>query len=105
MKKEKIEELKRLIEAQKEKIDTYEIDPDEYEESYCEAMDEQGEISISGLTFAPSRIVKELDPVAYRCGLVDYVDSIDVDESEEYQALKEELEDLENELEELEEEE
>jgi len=40
----------------------------------------------------------------YSCGFSDYVDSLDIEDSEEYQNLVTELEELQKELEELEEE-
>jgi hypothetical protein len=40
-------------------------------------LDECGpEVSVAGLSFLPSRVVEELDPVAFRCGVCDYVDSL-----------------------------
>ena len=57
--------------------------PEDVEESYHEALDEGGPVTIGGLEFWPSRILKELDPIAYRCGLIDYTDSL----SEDYLVL------------------
>tara|TARA_R110002167_G_scaffold208289_1_gene412335 strand:+ start:442 stop:684 length:243 start_codon:yes stop_codon:yes gene_type:complete len=34
------------------------------------------EVKIGNITFSPSRVLKELDPIAYRCGLGDYLDSL-----------------------------
>jgi len=42
--------------------------------------------------------------IAYRCGLSDYVDSIDVSEDEDYQALEQEIEELQGEIDDLQEE-
>ena len=33
-------------------------------------------IKIGYIEFEPSRVLEELDPIAYRCGLNDYYDSI-----------------------------
>lgn len=55
----------------------------------------------------------ELDPVAYRCGLLDYLDGLDQDEEkmnndsclelfEELEEIKSEIEELEDEMSELE---
>ncbi len=100
------------IEVKQREIDRFEIDPDEHEEDYRESLNSEGDINVCGLTFSPSRIIEELDPTAYHCGLVDYVDSLDVSDDpaykeleEELEALEDELTDLESELEELEEEE
>lgn len=64
-------------------------------------LDENGPVNVAGLEFYPSRILQELDPIALRCGLIDYVDSLEVDEDEDYRELEEELGDLEAELDEL----
>ena len=60
------------------------------------------EVTIGSLTFSPSDIMKELDPIAYRCGKSDYESNYDLDDCEEYNDLKDELEILEYELELLE---
>ena len=41
------------------------------EEMYIDMLNEQGDITIGCLTFSPADILKQLDPVAYRCGLSD----------------------------------
>lgn len=51
------------------------------EDLYDEALDGDGEVEVGGLTFYPSRIIRELDPTAYRCGFNDYMDSCYQDES------------------------
>ena len=50
----------------------------EYEafKMYDECFDEGGLIKIGNLTFEPSQIVKQLDPVAYRVGFNDFCDSL-----------------------------
>lgn len=45
------------------------------QDSYDEVLDSYGEVKIGYLTFMPSTIVKELDPIAYRVGFDDYCDS------------------------------
>ncbi len=100
------------IEDKQKEIDRFEIDPEEHEEEYKESLNSEGDVNVCGLTFSPSRIIEELDPTAYRCGLLDYIDSLDVSDDPAYKELEEELEiledeltDLEGELEDLEEEE
>lgn len=44
-------------------------------ESYDEMLDSFGEVKIGSLTFLPSQIVKELDPIAYSVGFDDYCDA------------------------------
>lgn len=55
-------------------------------ESYRESLDYcYPEVRIWGCTFEPSRILEELDPIAFRQGYLDYADAagIDVDELED----------------------
>ena len=49
---------------------------EDIEEMYKEALDEMGEVKLGNLTFSPSRIIKELDPTAYRTGLGEYEDML-----------------------------
>ena len=42
-------------------------------DSYDESLDSDGVVNVGGLEFYPSRIIEELDPVAYRCGYNDWV--------------------------------
>jgi hypothetical protein len=54
-------------------------------EQYDEMLDEcYEEVRLGGLTFSPSRVLKKMDPVAYRCWFNDWMDSQDLttDESE-----------------------
>lgn len=53
---------------------------DEYEalQSYEDMLDECYEpIDICGLTYDPSVALKRVDPTAYRCGFLDYCDSME----------------------------
>ncbi|QUD16406.1 hypothetical protein SYGMH1_75 [Escherichia phage vB_EcoM_SYGMH1] len=96
--------LKKQIADLENKIDNFEIDEDKYDENYNEWLDEiHGEIMIGNISFLPSRILKELDPIAYRCGFSDYIDSLDIEDDEEYQELQIELGEVKEELSKLEE--
>lgn len=95
--------LVAAIEQINNKIENFEIDPDDYEDDYDIFLDEGGAVMVGGYEFLPSRILRELDPIAYRCGLNDYVDNIDVSDDANYCDLCDELADLEAELEEVEE--
>ena len=80
------------LESQQSKI---ELDPDNYEDQFDDMLDESiQEIEIGCLTYSPSHVLKNVDPVAYRCGLVDYIDSFDVEDSAEYKELQEEIDQL-----------
>jgi len=43
-------------------------------EMYDDALNVQGRITIGNLSFLPSDILRELDPIAYRVGFNDYCD-------------------------------
>lgn len=59
-------------------------------ETYDDMLDETyGEVEIAGMTYYTSNALKEIDPIAYRCGLSDYqsniiseADTIEIDENE-----------------------
>lgn len=60
---------------------------EEYEatERYNDMIDECNPIvSIFGMEYLPSRVLEEIDPIAYNCGLADYLDAngLTTDESE-----------------------
>lgn len=65
------------------------------EEQYDEMLDEQGDIHIGSLTYSPSQVLKEVDPIAYRCGFSDvqeyetrYVCPICEEEHEDFDEAK-----------------
>jgi predicted nuclease with TOPRIM domain len=103
-----IEELNDLIEQKQseiqdkqDEIDDFEIDESYHEESYRDMLDDcYPEL----FNMQPSRILEECDPIAYKCGLSDYVDGYDLDDLDEYKDLLDELEELQNDLEKLEDE-
>ena len=60
---------------------------EEYEatERYNDMIDECNPIvSIFGMEYLPSRVLEDIDPIAYNCGLADYLDAngLTTDESE-----------------------
>ena len=90
------------LREKQEQLENFEIDPDDYEDQYCDFLDEFETVKIGNLEYSPSLVLKEVDPTAYRCGLLDYVDSIDKTDSEEYKELEDEIAELESEIEDLE---
>lgn len=95
----------QLIEAQQnlesaESIrDAVEIDVDDHEQQYKEMLDDcYGEFH----GFEYSRILEELDPIAFRCGLNDYCDNLDVEDTQEWIEANEKVESIESEIEDLE---
>lgn len=96
------QELIEQIDDLKKEMENFEIDPYDYEEAFKDMIDDiDGPVVIAGLKFTASRILEELDPVAYRCSLTDWVDSLDKEDDKDYQELQEKLEELESELEDI----
>lgn len=96
-----ISEWKDNITSKQSEIDNfeYECSDDEFSD-WIDSI--YPEVNIGSLTFSPSDVMKELDPIAYRCGKSDYESNYDLDDCEEYTTLKDELETLEDELSDLE---
>ena len=46
---------------------------------YDEMLDGVSEVKIGNLTYNPSRVLKELDPIAYNCGFSDFLDLEDLE--------------------------
>ena len=110
MKEHEIRKMQAQIADKEKQQSNIEIDPDDFADQFDEMLDESGTVDAGGYSFYPSRILKELDPIAYSCSLNDYADSVfDASETDDYKALQEEIdqlqsdiEDLENEIEDLE---
>ena len=48
-------------------------------EMYDEMLNECNEVvKIGNLTYLPAQVLKEVDPIAYRCGFADFLDDIGV---------------------------
>ena len=100
-----IEAKKAEIDAKQKEIDTFEPDQDEAENAYTEFLDEcHEEIKIGYLSWPASRVLKEMDEIAFRCGLQDFIcnDVADLEKFEGYTELKEKLDELQDELYDLE---
>lgn len=87
------EEILALIEEKTERKNA--IENNEVDNEYDDMLDECYEHpKIAGIEFYPSNILKECDPVAYRCYSSDYFD-------EELSQLESYLKDLQEELKEV----
>ena len=103
MKEHAISKLKAQIKNKETQQNEIECDPDDFADLFDECLDEASSIKVAGCTFYSSQILKECDPVAYRCGLNDFADSqFDKEETEEYKALQEEIDQLESDIGDLE---
>ena len=86
-----IEKINELI----EKIETLIIDKDnisiddldiDREEMFSSMLDDcYDKITICGVEFLPSDVLKSCDPVAYKCYYNDYISEIDIEDLSEYQ--------------------
>ena len=85
----KASQLRQLIQAemarQKKIVSKSRAD---YEEIFDEMLDEQGPVKIFNLSFEPSRILKELDSIAYRTGVNDFIDSLGEEEESSVNAAR-----------------
>jgi hypothetical protein len=84
--------MKFTDEQIKDKLDELGYSPVEesdYEERYCDELDDLYNFEQIGGPFShmlPSRVLEEIDPIMYRCGLSDFFDSymnsdfVDVDD-------------------------
>ena len=89
-------------------METFEPDEKEAEDAYDDMLDVCYEpFRIGRMEYCPSQVLREVDPIAYHCGLADFVDSEPADVWSGYRELEEreneleaELSDLEDELEE-----
>ena len=104
----KLEEKRRLLEDAESELstlnyqkDNFQIDPDNYEDSYCDLIDSEGEVEIGSISFERSYILRQLDPIAYRVGLSEYADSMDIEDDETFQELEQDIEGLEEDIESL----
>ena len=98
-----IEQVQTEIENLELNIAELKADIDNFEYSLTEAefddfLDEEGEQHTSVGSFYPSDILKNCDPVAYRCAKSDYEGNFDLDNCTEYTDMVEELESLESDL-------
>lgn len=84
-------ELKETLAAKQSELDSFELDNDKYAAQWDECLNEGGYVYVAGIAFNPSRVLKELDPIAYRCGLNDYVDGLDKGNDEDYKELSSEV--------------
>jgi predicted nucleic acid-binding Zn-ribbon protein len=92
---DEIAELNEAIKNKKGEIDNFQLDPDNYKYSYDQMIDDcYGDF----MGYSASYILSEVDPTAYRCGMADYLDSLDMSDDPDYQELVEELEELESDL-------
>ncbi len=97
------ESVEAKLDGKKDELQNFTVDPEDYEEEFCDFLDEE-EIHIGSITFLPSEVLKEMDPVAYRYALQEWAENLDIESLDEYVEIVERIEELEEELNELDEE-
>ena len=97
--KTEIENLELDISESKAKIDNFEYSLTEAE--FDDFLDKKGKQHTSVGSFYPSDILKNCDPVAYRCAKSDYESNFDLVDCAEYMNMVKELESLGSDLESL----
>ena len=91
--KEEIEDLKNELEELETELQR--LENKENEDEYDDMIDEtNNEIKIFGAEYHASRILKELDSIAYDCGMDDFNDERISELQEEIEDKKQEIEDL-----------
>ena len=111
--REKIASLVSQIEAKEEQLskkkdeqENLELDEEDFVKDYDNMLDEvHGEVCFGELRYQASYVLKEVDPIAYRQGLLDYVfdGGIEISETDQWKELEEELEEIQDEISDLEE--
>lgn len=58
---------------------------EQLEQAFCDMLDEAGAVVIAGISFDPSRILQEMDPIGYDTELANFMDAegYDSDDDEE----------------------
>ena len=73
----------KILAIRNEREDSLDLEK-EYQESYEELLDECNPVATIGTyAYEPSRVLKSVDPIAYRMGLLDYIDSEEQNRAEE----------------------
>jgi hypothetical protein len=99
---EEIDDKRKELEEKEKDLKNFELDPDDYESQYVDALNEEGPVRIGSLEYDPAYVLENVDPTAYRCGLNDYVDSLELSDDPSYKNIEEEIETLQEEIEMLE---
>jgi len=66
-------------------------------------LDDEYSVTIAGLEYSASRVRKEIDPIAYRQIYLDYVDTLNKEDTEEYHDMEEDYKNLSDEIESIQE--
>lgn len=94
-----LDALQAQAAEKRKEIAEFEIDPDDKEDEYRDMLDECYEPFMG--QYNAAHALEAIDPTAYLCGLIDYVDGLDKESEPAYKELEEELEAIEDEISDL----
>ena len=83
------------VKSAEDKLYAWEIDADSdaVQDAFRDMLsDAYGTIDVCGMTMYASKVLEECDPIAFREGLLNYVDGLNREDFKEYQELADALE-------------
>lgn len=90
------------LKAKQQEMADYEISRDDSD--YRDYLnDSEDTATICGHEYAAGYALEQVDPTAFRCGMVDWIDTLDKEDEDDYKGLMQEEEDIEDEITDLEE--
>jgi hypothetical protein len=96
---EELEDLEsELKDLETELEDRDEFNRDDYYNSFDESLDDGDSITVAGIEFEPSDILKECDPTAYRCYFNDYVSYYEDEENDKISEMEQDITDKKEEV-------
>jgi peptidoglycan hydrolase CwlO-like protein len=99
----KLAELENRKEELQSEIDNFDCSDYVDDSQYNDWLDEvYGEVEIAGMSYCTSRVLREIDPIAYNCVHSDYCETLDKTDFPEFQDLEFELARVESEIESME---
>lgn len=89
----------RKLEEIQEEIDSFDKSDYVSENDFLDFLNvAYGEVDVCGMKYDAGYALKELDPIAFQCSYNDYIDSINLDEFQEYNELLESKESIESDI-------
>ena len=65
---------------------TYKMTESQLQESFEQYLDDvHPEVTIAGITFSASRVLREMDPIGFQVSMSDYADNMDIEVCEEHE--------------------
>ena len=63
---------------------SFKMTESDLQESFEASLDDMyPEVTICGITFSPSRVLREMDPIGFQVSMSDYADNMDIEVCEE----------------------